>query len=70
MSRRKRTPEETGEPTQTAEAATPDASDTVTLRLKQNDYVRGKFTKAGKEFPFSKVEADRRMRKTQLWEIA
>ena len=39
------------------------------LRLRTNHFIGGEFTLAGTEIPFTKEEAQRRLKKTQLWDI-
>ena len=63
MSRYKRKAEAT---TETHEAS-PAPVKTVKLRLLQNAYVRGNFTKAGAVVSFDSAEAARRLKATSLW---
>lgn len=41
----------------------------MTLRLKQNAYVRGELAFTGDTFTFPRVEAEKRLKTTSFWEI-
>ena len=43
-------------------------ADHVELRLRQNAFVCGVFTPAGTVMTFPKLEADRRLARTRLWD--
>ncbi len=47
-----------------------EALDTLTLRLRQNAFVNSVFTPGGTEVVFPRAEAERRLARTQLWDIA
>jgi len=42
----------------------------VSLRLRQNAYVKGEFSPAGTVHAFPKAEAEKRLKTTQFWELA
>lgn len=73
MSRRKHNDGEKEAPVEileevVAEPVVPPAPETVTLRLKQNAFVRGELWLKGRTEPFPKEEANKRLSTTQFWE--